>query len=70
MTEGTRRFSCVFENIDPEHTFVLRPTAQKVGNIVNGLIEQSLKDVQSSVNAVSPIGFFLKGEGVLTTFSD
>jgi hypothetical protein len=46
----------VFENIDPEHTWILRHTAQKVGKVVNALIEQSLKEVQTSSAAVSPFG--------------
>lgn len=37
-------FTCVFENIDPEHGWVLRDGAFAVSKIINGLIEQSLTE--------------------------
>ncbi|TDL26424.1 heme peroxidase [Rickenella mellea] len=51
-------FSCVFENIAPEHGWVLRYAASQVGAIVNGLIEQSLNEVAPKTASNPLVGFF------------
>ena len=59
----------MFENIDPEHTWILRNTAQKVGKIVNSLIEQSLKEVAPGSAAVST-PYFLPPAVTLTSSTE
>lgn len=47
-------FMCVFENISPEHGWALRSAASNIGQIVNGLIEQSLNDAAPKTSSVCP----------------
>ncbi|KAI5117535.1 hypothetical protein M0805_004768 [Coniferiporia weirii] len=43
-TMFTVLFMCVFENVTPENGWTLRAGAKQVGDIINKLIEQSLKE--------------------------
>ena len=37
-------FTCVFENVQPEHGWTLRTTSAQVSKIINGFIEQSITE--------------------------
>ena len=52
-------FTCVFENISPEHGWALRTGALAISKIVNGLIEQSLTEAAPHTATVSPLSFEL-----------
>ncbi|KIJ45873.1 hypothetical protein M422DRAFT_226935 [Sphaerobolus stellatus SS14] len=51
-------FTCVFENIQPEHGWLLRSGAQQVATIVNGIIEQSINEAAPTtlLGAVEGLG--------------
>ena len=56
-------FMCVFENVQPEHGWVLRTAAAGVGKIVNQLIAQNIGEVSPMTAAASNplqgvLGFF------------
>ena len=45
-------FMCVFENVAPEHGWTLRAAGQKVGELVNGIIQQSLNEAAPKTASV------------------
>ncbi|KAH8111877.1 heme peroxidase [Phellopilus nigrolimitatus] len=51
-------FMCVFENIQPEHGWVLRSAASQVGKIINGLIAQSLTEAAPRTASNPLVGIF------------
>lgn len=46
-------FMCVFENIAPENGWTLRVAGEKVGEIINGIIQQSLNEAAPRTVSVS-----------------
>ncbi len=46
-------FTCVFINIDSEHWWALRSGAQKVSQVVTGLIEQGITNAATQNATVS-----------------
>jgi len=59
-------FTCVFEDVSPEHGWVLRTTAAGVSKIVNNLIEQNIAEI-SPRTATSAVGFL---QGVFSSLKD
>lgn len=47
-------FTCVFINVQPEHGWALEHGAKKVGDIINAMIEKSIKEAAPQTASVTP----------------